>query len=243
MQHQQSTPAGPPTTHWVLHRATGAHDIVFSLLLADLASLLLALVLGALLEPLIGGLFQACRVLLHDSLPLDIAALVIACCLAGAILRTWVLRKDAKVIWVRTLVLFLLVVVSAAALYYIEPAWILIPSPVFPPAAPPSLSWSPPSSAGIAVAAILYLLVHIKLWQRERRERVEKLRTFSRAHEGGPLCGLLEQVYGYYRQGLARFDPPPVEHLKTPRTFYFLPRRPGESEDEPDMLARPGCSH
>jgi hypothetical protein len=51
---------------------------------------------------------------------------------------------------------------------------------------------------------------------------------------------MLEQVYTYYRLGLARFAPPPIEHLKTPRMFYFYSRRaPGEGEDELDALAYP----
>jgi hypothetical protein len=242
---QQQTPAGPLTTPQALRRETGAHDILVELLLADLAGVLLALVLGALfgalLEPPARWLVQASRVVLHISLPLDIAALVIVCCLANAILRVWVLDKDAEVAWGCTIVLLLLVAVSAPILFFAKRAWIVIPSPVFPPAALAPLSWSPPpSTLGMGVAAGLYVLAHVALWRRERRETAEKLRTFSRANEDGRLCALLEKVYGYYRQGLARFAPPPVEHLKTPRMFYFYPRRsPEEGEDERDAPAHP----
>lgn len=168
-------------------------------------------------------------------------ALVIVCSLANAILRKWVRKKEANVAWGCTIALFLVVAVSALVLYFAKRAWIAIPSPVFPPAALTPLFWSPPPSvAGIEVAAVLYLLAHIRLWQCERRETAAKLHTFSRAHAGGRLCGLLEQIYGYYRLGLARFDPPPVAHLKTPRMFYFHPRRPPEEgEDEQDILAHP----
>jgi len=242
---QQQTPAGPLTTPQALRRSTGAHDILVELLLADLAGLLLALVLGALfgalLVPPVGWLIQFGHVILHASLPLDIATLLILCCLAFAILRQYVQRKDAGFDWGCTIVLFLVVAVSAAILFFVKQAWIAIPSPVISPATLSPLSWSPPPSAlGIEVAVGLYVLAHIRLWQRARHETAEKLRTFSRAHQDGRLCRLLEQVYSYYRQGLARFAPPPVARLKTPRMFYFYSRRaPGEGEDELDMLAHP----
>jgi hypothetical protein len=244
MQHQ-ATPAGPLTTPKALRRATGAHDILVELLLADLAGLLLALVLGALfgalLVPPIGWVFQCYGAVLHASLPLDIATLVIACCLANGILRRWVLHKEADAAWGCAAVLFLVAVVASPILYFVKRSWIAIPSPVFPPVKLSPLSWSPPPSAlGLLVAAGLYLLAHVALWQRERHETAEKLRTFSRAHQGGRLCRLLEQIYGYYRAGQARFDTPPVARLKTPRMFYHFPRRPpGEGEDALDVLAHP----
>ena len=242
---QQSTPARPLSTPRALRRSTGAHAVLVLLVLADLVGALLALVLGALfgalLEPPARWLVQASRVVLHASLPLDIAALVILCYLANAILRQYVQNKDAEFAWGCTIVLFLVVAVSAVILFFAKHAWIAIPSPVFPPAELTPLSWSPPPSAlGIEVAAGLYLLAHVALWRRERRDTAEKLRTFSRAHEDGRLCRMLEQVYTYYRLGLARFAPPPIEHLKTPRMFYFYSRRaPGEGEDELDAMAHP----
>lgn len=243
MQHR--VPAGPLTTPQAFRRSTGAHEILVELAFSDLIGLLVALVLGALLGallvPLAGWGFQFCRVVLHASLPIDIAALVIALFLAHAMLREWVLHKEENASWGYAIALFLLVVVASPILYFAKRAWIAIPSPIFPPVTLTPLSWSPPpSAAGIGVVAVLYLLAHIKLWQRERRERREKLRTFSRAHLDGPLCRMLEQVYDYYRQGLARFDKPPIAHLKTPRMFYFFQRRPpGKGEDELDLLAHP----
>lgn len=244
MQHQ-ATPAGPLTTPKALRRATGAHDILVELLLADLAGLLLALVLGALfgalLVPLIGGVFQFYGGVLHASLPLNIATLVFACCLANGILRKWVLHKDASASWGCAAALVLVAVVASVILYFAKRSWIAIPSPVFLSVAQTPLSWSPPPSApGLLVAAGLYLLAHVALWQAERNETAEKLRTFSRAHENGRLWRLLEQIYDRYRAGLARFDTPPVARLKTPRVFYHFPRRPpGEGEDELDVLAHP----
>jgi hypothetical protein len=244
MQHQ-ATPAGPLTTPKALRRATGAHDILVELLLADLAGLLGALVLGALfgalLVPPIGWGFQFYGAILHASLPLDLATLVFACCLANGMLRRWVLHKDASASWGCAAALFLVAAIASIILYFAKQSWIAIPSPVFPPVKLSPLSWSPPPSApGLLVAAGLYLLAHIALWQRERSETAEKLRTFSRAHEGGRLCRLLEQIYSSYRQGLARFDTPPVARLKTPRVFYHFPRRqPGEGEDALDILAHP----
>jgi hypothetical protein len=242
---QQATPAGPLTTPKALRRSTGAHDILVELLLADLAGLLLALALGALfgalLLPLAEWGFQFLRVVLHASLPIDIAALVIACLLMNAILREWVLHKEASESWGCAIGLLGVVVVASAILYFVQRPWIAIPSPVFPSVQLPPLTWSPPpSAAGIGIAAGLYLLAHIKLWQRERDETAEKLRTFSRAHEGGRLCRMLEQAYGYCREGMARFDTPPIAHLKTPRMFYFFERRPpSEGEDQLDTLAHP----
>lgn len=242
MQHQ--TPAGPLTTPKALRRSTGAHDILVELLLADLAGLLVALVLGALLGalllPLAGWGFQFCRVVLHASLPIDIVALVIAGLLVNAMLRKWVLHKAGESLGCAS-TLFVVMVVASAILYFVKQAWIAIPSPVFPPITLAPLSWSPPpSAAGIGIAAVLYLLAHLKLWQAERDETAEKLRTFSRAHQGGRLCRMLEQAYGYCQEGLARFDPPPIARLKTPPMFYFFQRRQlAEEEDQLDLLAHP----
>lgn len=244
MQHQ-ATPAGPLTTPKALRRRTGAHDILVELVLADLIGLVVTLVLGALLGallgPLVGWGFQFLRVVLHASLPLDIAALVIACLLANAILREWVLHEDGGDWGCAALALFVGVGVVAVILYFVHRSWILIPSPVFPPVHLPPLIWSPPPSAGgMVVAAVLYLLAHLKLWRAERDEMAQKLRTFSRSYQDGRLCRILEQVYEYYRQGLARFDSPPIPRLKTPPMFYFFERRsPGEGEDQLDMLAHP----
>ena len=244
MQHQ-ATPAGPLTTPQALRRSTGAHGILVELVLADLAGLTVALVLGAflgaLLGPLVGWGFQFLRVVLHASLPIDIAALVIACLLANAILREWVLHEDGGDWGCAALALLLVGGVVAVILYFVKRAWILIPSPVFPPVHLPPLTWSPPpSAAGVVVAAGLYLLAHLKLWQTERDETAQKLRTFSRSYQDGRLCRILEQVYEYYRQGLARFDRPPITRLKTPPMFYFFERRqPGEGEDQLDTLAHP----
>jgi hypothetical protein len=241
--HQAS--AGPLTTPKALRRSTGAHDILVELVLADLAGLVVALVLGALLGallgPLVGWGFQFLRVVLHVSLPIDIAALVIACLLVNAILREWVLHEDGVSWGCVALALFVGVAVVSAILYFAHRSWILIPSPVFPPVHLPPLTWSPPpSEGGMVVAVVLYLLAHLKLWQAERDETAQKLRTFSRSYQDGNLCRILEQVYGYYRQGLARFDTPPVAPLKTPPMFYFFERRsPGEGEDQLDLLAHP----
>lgn len=244
MQHQ-ATPVGPLTTPKALRRGTGAHDILVELVLADLVGLMVALVLGALLGallvPLVGWGFQFLRLVLHASLPLDIAALVITCLLANAILREWVLHEDGGDWGCAALALLVGVVVVSVILYFVHRSWIVIPSPIFPPVHLPPLTWSPPPSApGLLVAAGLYLLAHLKLWQAERDETAEKLRTFSRAHENGRLWRMLEQAYGYCRAGLARFDTPPVARLKTPRMFYFFQRRtPGKEEDELDILAHP----
>ncbi len=243
MRHHMS-PAGPLTTPKALRRGTGAHSILVELVLSDLAGLLIALLLGALLGallfPLIGWGIQFWRVALHASLPLDSAVLVIALILLHGLLRKWVLHKEASESWGCAITLFLIVVAASVILYFAKRAWIAIPSPVFPPVALLPLSWSPPPSLpGLAVAASLYLLAHIRVWQREQRETAAKLRTFSRAHQDGRLCKLLEQVYACYRRRLARFAPPPIERLKTPRMFYFFSPRPlEEGEDEQDTMAR-----
>src|SRR5205085_1138940 len=88
----------PLNTPKAFRRSTGAHDILVELVLADLVGLVVALVLGALLGALLGPLvewsFQFLRLVLHASLPIDIAALVIACLFANAVLREWVLHED-----------------------------------------------------------------------------------------------------------------------------------------------------
>lgn len=244
MQHQ-ATPASPLTTPQTLHRETGTHDILVELGLADLVGLLFALLLGALfgalLVPPVRWLLLVCLTILHASLLLDIAALVIVCCLANAVLHEWVMHKEANTAWGCTFVLFLGVLVASLILFFVKRSWLTIPSPVFPPVILSPPSWSPPPSpSGLAVAASLYLLAHIRLGQHVRSETIEQLHAFSRAHQDGRLCRLLEHVYDSYRQGLARFDPPPVERLKTPPMCYFFPRRPLEAgEDELDALAHP----
>src|ERR1700680_2303596 len=111
----QQAPAGPLTAPKALRRGTGAHDILVELVLADLVGLVVALVLGALLGALLGPLlgwgFQFLRVVLHASLPIDIAALVIACLLVNAILREWVLHEDGVSWGCAALALFVGVVV------------------------------------------------------------------------------------------------------------------------------------
>src|SRR2546421_4433812 len=120
---QQGTPAGPLATPKALRRSTGAHNILVELGLSDLAGLLLTLALGALfgalLVPPIGWFFQFYRAMLHASLPLDIATLVIACCLANGILRRWVQHKEADVAWECAIVLFLVAVVTSPILYFV----------------------------------------------------------------------------------------------------------------------------
>jgi hypothetical protein len=51
---------------------------------------------------------------------------------------------------------------------------------------------------------------------------------------------VVEYAYESYRQGLARFTHPPLEHLKTPVTFsYYPPPAPSEGTGEQSPLANP----
>ena len=102
--------------------------------------------------------------------------------MVNALLCGWVQHKNTDAAWGCTFVFSLVVLLTSLILFSTEHNWFAIPSPIFPPATLSPLSWSPPpSTLGLVVAAGLYLLAHIRLWQRERRETAEKFDLFARA--------------------------------------------------------------
>ena len=217
---------GPLATPKAFRRSTGAHAIMVSLLLADLFGMLLTMLIGAVIGPWLWALVYLGAPLLHASLLLDIGIVLIAACLAIGILRQRVQKKSAGDAWGCTGSLIVGLVAVLLLLYLIETSWMTIPAPV-PAITPEPVSWLLPLTLLSAqIIVCLSLLMHLFLWRRFHQETADKLLSFSRAHPDGPLWKLLEQAYQLYRRGLSRFARPPIEHLKTPPTFYYYPPAP-----------------
>jgi hypothetical protein len=236
MQYQQARRIPVPlTTSKAFHRPTGAHAIIVSLVLADLAGMLFWLAVGVLIEPLVWWLMQEFVFLLHASLLLDVwIVLTLACCASG-ILRQDILNKKEEEVWGCAGSLIILLITTFLLLFFLKPSWLTIPAPAIPVTQPPSFPWPLRfSMVGAAITTGLFVLAHFIIIRRAHQEAADQLLSLSRAHPHGPLWSLLEQAYRLYQRGLARFDKPPVKRLKTPPTFFYYPKA-----SEPDRHANP----
>ena len=230
MQQTHQTP-GPLATPKAFRRPIGAHAILVWLLLADLCGLLFWLFAGALLTPLIWWIVQGILPTLHVSLLLDVGIVLILACVAFGLLRRRVQKKSADEAWGCAGPLIILLSVALLLIALLRPSWMAIPSPVPAISPQPIHGWPLQLSIiGGDVAAGLAVLAHLFLFRRDRRKTADKLLSLSRAHPGGTLCRLLEQAYGFYRRGLARFAHPPLRRLKTPPAFFFYPRTLAEAD-------------
>lgn len=236
MQHQQTTrPRGPLTTPKAFRRPTGAHAILVSLLLTDLAGMLFWLFVGALIEPLVWWLVQEFVFLLHVSLLLDVEIVLTLACGAIGTLRQYILNKKDDDAWGCAGSLIIVLITTFLLLFFLKPSWLTIPTPAIPASQPPLFPWPLQfSTVGAAITTGLVVLAHFVVIRRARREVADQLLSLSRAYPHGPLWLLLEQAYQLYRRGLARFDQPPVKRLKTPPTFFYYPKA-----SEPDRPANP----
>lgn len=224
MHHKQTFRIeGPLTTPKAFRRPTGAHAILISLLLADLVGMLFWLFVGAIIGPLGWWLAQVFVFLLHASLLLDVwIVLLVACCAVG-VLRRYLLNKQRDDAWGCAGSLIILLITAFLLLFLLKPAWLTIPAPAVPATQLPLFPWPLRFSiVGTMIATGLSILAHLIIVRRAHRETADQLLSLSRAYPHGSLWSLLEQAYQLYCRELARFDQPPITHLKTPPTFFYF---------------------
>ena len=234
--HAQPTQEGPLHTPKAFRRLTGAHAIIASLLLADLAGFLLAMFIGALIGSPFWWLLHAGAHLLHRSLVLDIGLILILFCAAMGYFRLRMLKKDTEDAWGYPGTIIILIGTTLLILFFVKTSWMTIPALAIPNVSLEPLSWSSSLMLlGGATAAGLSLLAHLVTLARAHHEPEEQLRSYARAHPDGEFWLYLEQAYAFYRRALARFNPPPITCLRTPATFYYYQRQ----TTNPDILPNP----
>lgn len=226
---------GPLSIPKAFRRPTGAQAILVSLLLGDLAGILFWLFVGAIIGPMVWWLVQEFVFLLHHSLLLDIWIVLMLACFAIGTLRQYVLKEQEENGWGCAGSLIILLITTFLLLFFLKPAWLTIPTPAIPASRPPLFPWPLQfSTVGAAITTGLSILAHLAIIRRTHHEAAEHSLSLSRAHPHGSLWSLLEQAYPLYRQGLARFNQPPMKPLKTPPTFFYYAK-----VSEPDPHANP----
>ena len=146
-------PASPLTIPHAFRRATGAHAIIASILVADLLGVLIWVLLGAFSGPPIWWLLRAFVHLLHASLGFDLVLILVLGCVASQyFLRSWVIPG--------TLMVF--IVVITCVLWLLRPGVMAIPSPIpaFVPRETPSwrFLFLP---QGAILALVLSVVAHV----------------------------------------------------------------------------------
>lgn len=226
---------GPLNTPRAFRRITGAHAIIASLLLADLAGFLLAVLIGALIGSPFWWLLHPIAHLLHISLLFAIGLILMILIFLFAYFRWVVVKKTRADAWAGPGTLIFLIGAVLLVLFILEPAWMRIPASTIPNVPLEAFSWTPALVLlGGATAAGLSLLAHIVTLARAHQEPEKKLRSYSRAHPDGQIWSLIEQAYAYYRRSLTRFHPSPIPHLKTPPTFYYYQRQTSPDDNLPN---------
>ena len=217
-------PASPLTVPHAFRRATGAHAIIASILVADLLGVLLWVLISALGGPPIWWLLRAFVHLLHASLGFDLALILVLGCVASQyFLRSWVIPG--------TLMVF--IVVITCVLWLLRPGVMAIPSPIpaFVPRETPSwrFLFLP---QGAILALVLSVVAHVRVLQRAQAEKLARPLTLSRAHPGDPMWRLVERAYALFGENLSRFQPSLISILKTPDTVcYYLKHLPPNATD------------
>ncbi|GCF10907.1 DUF2309 domain-containing protein [Dictyobacter arantiisoli] len=218
----------------LFQRLTGTHEIIASLLLADLFGILLTTLFGALIGPPCWWLLRATLYQLHISLALDITIILILFSLFVGIASTGEKMPDGKIqeekmadAWGGPVLFIGLIFLLSIIFHLIQAPFLNIPAPIIPAIALERFPWPIPfSTEGAVIAVALSLLAHLLVI---RRSSTQAETGYSRAHPDGDFWQLIEQAYALYHRSLARFDPPPVV-LQTPPTFlYFdadLPENP-----------------
>jgi hypothetical protein len=230
-----STHEGPLRISKAFRRLTGAHAILSSVLLADLAGFLPPLLIGLLMGSPIWWFLHVIAHLLRISLVFDIGLLLILLCYLIGRFRQHILRKNSDDAWGCVGTLMVLIGVVLLILIIFKSNWMTFPAHIIPNTSIETFSLNLSfTSLGIAFAASLYLLAHLIILWRLQQESEQELRTFSRAHPDGQFWLLIEQAYALYRRSLTRFNPPPITHLKTPPTFYYYQR-----QTDPNGLSNP----
>lgn len=219
-------------------RITGAHEILASLALAEALNLLMMVLLGTWVTPIAWWGLKFVGRWFHGSILFDIGFLLFVVCLARGLTRQHQLRKifdknkTAADAWDSPGVFMLLTVFLIIVLRLLPWGWMDIPVPLIPTYPLEPIPWPPihPFLPGAWITVVLLLLVHLRIFHLTRKDK--KGLAYSRAHPGGNRTRLIDQAYGFYERGLARFAPPPV-HLNVPATFLYF-----EANELPERLER-----
>jgi hypothetical protein len=218
-------------------RTTGAHEILASLAVAEVLNMLAMLFLGAWVSPIAWWCLKYIGRWFHGSLLFDLGLLLFLGFLLRGFTRQYQLKKIGMVsgptadVWnipcgFMALIAFLLILLRV-----VPWGWMDIPLGVIPTYPLEHFPWPMhPFVPGAWIAAALLFLTHLRILQRSRQQRVGL--AYSRAHPGSNRTRLIQQAYGFYERGLARFDPPPVQ-LKTPASFLYF-----ESDRLPELLEK-----
>lgn len=218
----------------VFRRMTGAHEIIASLVLADLIGFLIWLLIGAIAGPPLWYLLRAFLRLFHDHLLLDLWLIMIVVCSSIGRYRRRSLHMTPDEAWGGLILLMVITGAILAGIWLLIPSWMTMEADVIPAIAVEPLSWKLVLlPQGAEVLATLSLLIHLYVVRRARTDPAARHRTLSCAHPGGQIYNLIEQAYALYRAGLARFSPPPIRRLKTPATIYYYERTTEPDSNEP----------
>ncbi|MBA2394067.1 MAG: hypothetical protein H0V70_15165 [Ktedonobacteraceae bacterium] len=194
-------------------RITGAHEILTSFAVAEVLNVLAMLFIGAWGTPLIWWCLQYVGRWFHSSLLFDLGLLLFLIFLLRGFTRQHQVKKigivsgPAADVWNIPCAFMALIVFLLVALSVMPWRWMTIPLTIIPTYPLEPFSWPPhPFVPGAWIAAALLFLTHLRILQRYRQQR-EGL-AYSRAHPGSNRTRLIQQAYGFYERGLARFDPP-----------------------------------
>lgn len=227
-----------PTTPSPLHherRETGAHAIIAQLLLADLVGIMIVLFLGATIGMPLWWLLQWIGLLYQGSLVIDIAVILILTFLIMGLIRHHLLDINPTDAWVAPTLIIVLIITLSLIWKLADPGLFTIAGPAFPLFRPTLFPLKLEFSAlGTEIAAALVLLAHLQVWWRYRATGPRnQQRSYSSIHAGGSLWALLEHAFKFYHEGLARFQPRPIEQLKTPLTVQYY--EPTSSIENPEL--------
>jgi hypothetical protein len=214
---------------------TGAHAIIFQIVLADLVCFLIWLLIGSVIGPPIWWSIRLFLRIFHVSLALDLWGIAVFVAYWIGRYRRRSLYMPEERAWGGVSLFIVLATAMLLVIFLVKTAWIIaLPAsavPVFPLEPVTLRLVFVPQGAG--VAAILSLLAHLYVLRKARISTSTQQLALSQAHPDGPIWSLIEQAYAIYRRGLARFDPPPISHLVTPATFFYYQKQITPESNEP----------
>jgi hypothetical protein len=231
MQPPPPPTVGPITTPPSFRRVTGAHAIIFQIVLADLVGFLFWLLAGAIIGPPTWWIIRDFLRLFHASLFFDFWLLITVCCLMAGYYRRHSIRLLPDSAWAGPAMIIVFTGVLLIGIWLLKPDWIAIPARVVPTFALEPIVWKLVVwPQGATLAAILSLLAHLYVLQHSKISSSSRQLALSRAHPDGTIWELIERAYAIYRQNLARFDPPPISRLVTPTTFFYYQKQVAPTE-------------
>jgi hypothetical protein len=215
-------------------RITGAHAIIASLVLADLFGFVIWLGIGTMAGPPLWYVVRALAHLFHASLFLDLWLIAMIVCISIGRYRRHSLHMPREEAWGGLSVFMVISGAVILVIWLVKSDWMAIPAGIIPAVPLESLSFKLVLvPQGAEVLAALSLLIHLYVLRRARTDPAAHHLSLSRAHPGGQIWNLIEQAYALYRQGLARFNPPPIRQLRTPPTIYYYQRQTEPDSPEP----------